>query len=159
MSIPQVLDAEFKRVAREDDVSMETLVDDVSRASGFSPRQLYNFRSGKWPLPASLIPIACRRFKSRALLYSLIAEVERTPVIVPETYELTRLTTQAVRDAMSHYTLILDLFDDRRMEKPDVDELRRSTESVSQTLWAFLEIAQSAYRRHRRPTEEVIDEG
>src|ERR1700754_5050566 len=86
MNIARTLDDEFKRVAKHDDLTMEELVDQVSEMSGYTHRQLYNFRSGKWPLPAAIIPLLCQRFGSRILMQALAAECERTPISVPEGY-------------------------------------------------------------------------
>src|SRR4051794_752852 len=107
MNLARTLDDEFKRTAKQEDLTMETLVEEVAGITGYTARQLYNFRSGKWPLPAAIIPILCQRFGSRILMHALAAQCEQTPVNVPDEYDLARITTQAVRDDMRHFQLVL----------------------------------------------------
>src|SRR5262245_15373075 len=66
--LAQVLDDEFKRVAREEDRPMNDLVHEIATLAGVTSRQLYNYRTGKWPIPARVIPMISRRFRSTALL-------------------------------------------------------------------------------------------
>lgn len=151
MGIASVLDSEIRRVAKAEDISIREVVEDVAGILGYKDtRQIYNFRTGKWPLPAAAIPLLCHRFKSRALLHALIAECEREPVEVPDQFELGRLTTTAVRDVMSHYTELLNAFDsDGGIDRRELSSLRTSTERVCETLWAFYEIAAADYERRR----------
>ena len=102
MNLPQTLDAEFKRLAREEQRPMEELVEEVARLVGKSPRQIYNFRSGKWDIPSQLIPVFCKRFRSLALLQALADECRETEIEVPEHYELTCLVSKTVRDDLRH---------------------------------------------------------
>src|SRR3989442_134915 len=76
LSLARALDDEFKRVARIEDIPMQALIEEIAALTGCSVRQLYNYRSGKWPLPSSLIAPLCERFKSR-LLFELLSEPRR----------------------------------------------------------------------------------
>lgn len=149
MNIARTLDDEFKRVAKQEGLMMEELVEQVAEMTGYTQRQLYNFRSGKWPLPAVIIPLLCQRFGSRVLMQALAAECERTPINVPDTYELARITTQAVRDDMRHFQFILDAFEDGRIDQEELSQLRASSERVCERIWMFYEIAAADYDRRR----------
>jgi len=67
-SLARVLDDEFRRVAVAEDIPMANLVEQVAKTAGCSPRHIYNYRAGKWSIPASLISVFCKRFNSTALL-------------------------------------------------------------------------------------------
>ena len=149
MSLPQTLDEEFKRISKQEDIPMADLVEEVSRITGYTTRQIYNFRSGKWPLPASIIPILCKRFSSRTLLQVLAALCEQTPVTIPDEYDLARFTTQAVRDDMGHYQLVLSAFEDGCIDKDELAQLRESSDRVCERIWMFYEIAAADYDRRR----------
>lgn len=148
MSLPNALDEEIRRVAREEDKTMEEIVAEVAATIGCTPRQLYNYRSGKLRLPASMIPILCKRFNSRTLLHVLISECEQTPITVPDQFELGTITTGAVRDVMDHYHSLLGAFDsDGGIDRNELSKLRESSERVADTIWMFYEIAVADYER------------
>ena len=128
---------------------METLVEQVVEITGYTARQLYNFRSGKWPLPAAIIPILCQRFGSRRLMHALAAQCDQTPINVPDQYDLARIITQAIRDDMKHHQLILDAFEDGRIDRDELAQLRASTERISERLYMFVEIAAADYDRRQ----------
>lgn len=148
MKLNLTLDEEFKRTAKEESLSMESLVDEVSRLAGCSTRQMYNYRSGKWQIPAQLIPVLCRRFKSRALLEALIDECRATHIEVPDSYDLTRLIAQVVRQDLKHYERCLDAFDtDGGIDRLELEEITNTTERVIQNARQVLAIAKENYER------------
>lgn len=149
MNLARALDGEFKRVAKDEQISMEELVNEVAALTDCSTRQLYNYRSGKWSLPGELIPTLCKRFRSRALLDELIAGCAETPVEVPETFDLTRLVTQTVRDDMHHYEKFLKAFEDGIVEGRELDELRESGARVVENVRKFEAIAVADFRRRQ----------
>ncbi|MBA3241990.1 MAG: hypothetical protein H0T60_12255 [Acidobacteria bacterium] len=144
MNLPHTLDSEFKRVAKVEGKSMERLVNEVAALTGKSPRQLYNFRSGKWDIPAGLFPVLCRRFGSLTLADALREECcEETEVEVPEAYDLTYLVTKTVRDDLHHYEKFLAAFEDGVVSEREMVELRASGERVIGNVKKFEAIAQA----------------
>lgn len=65
---------ELRRVSAEEDVSMADVMASLEALTGYSARQLYNFRNGKWPLPPEIVPVLCRRFKSNEMGVALAVE-------------------------------------------------------------------------------------
>ena len=148
MNLPHTLDGEFRRVAKAENISMEVLVSEASRLSECSPRQMYNYRSGKWLLPAQLIPVLCKRFRSRALLDALIDKCRHSPVEVPDSYDLTRLISQVVRQDLKHYERCLDAFEsDGGIDRLELQEISDATERVIQNARQVLAIATENYER------------
>lgn len=151
MKVPHALDAEFKRVAKEEGVPMEALVNEVAGLTGKSARQIYNFRSGKWVIPHNLFPILCKRFRSMALVNALVEECSaETEIEVPELYELTRLVSNTVRDDLKHYETFLDAFEDGVIDKAELDKLTASGERVIRNIYQFQQIAVADYERRCR---------
>jgi hypothetical protein len=150
MQLPHVLDAEFKRVAKAEGKSMEALVEEVAALVGYRPRQIYNFRSGKWDIPSSLIPRLCNRFHSRALLDALIDECGETRVEVPDNYELTCIVSQTVRDDLRHYEKFLAAFEDSEINERELAELRESGARVISNVKKFEAIAEADCDRQQR---------
>jgi hypothetical protein len=72
--IAAAIDAEFKRVAKEEGIEMADLVTEVAALLGMPERNIYNIRSGKWSAPASIIPELSMRFKSTAILRVVLGE-------------------------------------------------------------------------------------
>src|SRR5262245_24991402 len=102
MSFPfaKLLDEEFLRVAKEEDISLEQLVAEVAGATNYTTRTIYLFRSGKLAIPAELIPYLVQRFKSRNLINYMESLCDCVPVEVPEQFDLARLSTGAVREVL-----------------------------------------------------------
>jgi hypothetical protein len=147
MNLPHTLDDEFKRVAKAEGIFIEELVAEVSRLIQKSERQIYNYRSGKWELPGSLIPILCRRFRSRALLIALEEECQDTTIEIPEGFELTLLVSQTVRADLQHYESFLKAFEDGAIDARELAELRESSDRVVLNVRHFEAIAVTDYER------------
>jgi hypothetical protein len=147
MNLALMLDDEFKRVAKAEQISMEDLVTDVARLVGCSTRQIYNYRSGKWELPGSMIPTLCKRFASLSLLHELAGECASTEIEVPESYELTRMISGSVQTDMIHYGRLLDAFDSDGIDRRELDELEASGARVVENIRMLEEIARQDYER------------
>jgi transcriptional regulator with XRE-family HTH domain len=72
--IAAAIDAEFNRVAKEEGVEIADLVAEVAALLGIPERNIYNYRAGKWSVPASIIPEMSMRFKSTAILKEILGE-------------------------------------------------------------------------------------
>lgn len=149
MNLPHALDDEFRRVAKAEEMSMEDLMSELSGLTGYSARQLYNFRSGKWKVPADVLPVLCRRLGSRALLDALIDECSETRVDVPDGYDLTRLISRTVREDLKHYEHVFDAFESSGIDQRELDELRRSGERVIQNVRQIEAIAEADFQRRQ----------
>jgi len=150
MNLALTFDEEFKRVAKAEDISMEELVTEVSRLVGCSARQVYNYRSGKWLLPGQFIPALCKRFGSLALLHALAEGCCMKPVEVPESYDLTKMVTQTVRDDMGFYSRYLDAFESDGFDRNELESLLAAGERVIQNVRQFEEIATVDCERRTR---------
>jgi hypothetical protein len=155
MSLHKILDDEFKRVAKLEDISMEQLVSDVAATTSYTPRQIYNFRSGKWPLPSELIPYFCMRFKSRALLYGLIGLCERTPVEIPDSYDLAVLSTRIVREDLRHYENLLLAYEDKKITSAELGQLEESGQRVISNICMTLSMARAEHERQTQAGENT----
>jgi hypothetical protein len=149
MNLPHTIDREFKRVAKAEGISMEALVAEVALLTKKSERQIYNFRSGKWELPPSLFPVLCNRFRSRAILDALIDECEATPVDLPESFDLTKLISQTVREDLRHYEQFIDAYEDGAIDAQELAALKESGERVVLNVRRFEAIALDNYERHQ----------
>jgi hypothetical protein len=135
------LDSEFKRVANDEGVPMEELVAEVAGLTKKSERQIYNFRSGKWPIPDCLYPILCKRFRSRALANALLDDCGETPVKVPDSYELPVLASKTIREDLEYYAEFLADFESDGIDPGELKHLRELAERVVRNVYGFVEIA------------------
>jgi len=143
-AIGRAFTAELKRIASLEDKTMEALCQEVGSLVGLTgkeQRQLYNWRSGKWPLPSNVIPTLCRRFQSLALLRALEDECSDVDVQIPEGYDLTREVSRTVRKDLQAYEVYLMAFEDGSIEPRELQELRLLMEDVVRNAHRFLEIA------------------
>lgn len=154
MSIAHTLNEEFRRVAKEEDITLEQLTEEIASATNYTTRQLYNFRSGKWPIPSELIPYFVMRFKSRAVLNALIGLCDSVPVEVPEQYNLAKLSSDAVRSTLVYYEQNLSAFDDGKISRNELNELRESGERARTMIAMFESITFTAYEA-QHPGETV----
>lgn len=140
--IGRALTAELKRIAATENKAMDELCEEVAPLVGLKKsRQLYNWRSGKWPIPSNVIPALCRRFKSRALLNALADECADVVIDVPDGYDLTREVCGTVRRNLGAYEQFLKAFEDGSIEPHELQELRELMEGVVSDAHRFLEIA------------------
>jgi len=139
--LARVLNEEFRRVARREEVSMDELVSEVARLTGCSVRQVYNYRTGKWPFEPALIPIFCQRFRSRTLLEALISECTEAKVEVPELFDLARMVSTTVRQDLEFYEKFLEVFESDGIQPHELPRLRELMERVVHNAYQFLEIA------------------
>lgn len=144
------LNSEFKRVAKAERITMEELVAEVSALTGVRTRQIYNWRSGKWAMNHTLIPILCKRFRSRALAQALLDDCTETQVEIPDGYDLNRLTSQTLRNTLRHFEKYLDAFEDGVIDACEMRELEESSEVVIRDVRTFLAIALEDHGRRQR---------
>lgn len=141
MQLPPTINSEFRRVQQDEGVSMEDLVADVARLTGKKERQIYNYRSGKWSLPADLLPVLCRRFGSLALIDALRDECRDTQVAVPAGFELTRLVSGTLRQDLSLYEKFISAFESDGIQPRELRELRELAERLIAGIYRLVEVA------------------
>lgn len=154
-SLARALDDEFKRIARLEDVPMLDLVTQVAGSLGCSERQLYNYRSGKWPLPSSFLPALCQRFNSTLLLDVLhtAIPIEISPTIDVDAAWL--LSKHLIQKALDHSDTVqkalgLGCADFTRGDLARFSELTDSMIRDCQRLRAFVEAAYDHEQEQRR---------
>ncbi len=152
MKLARILDDEFIRVAKLENISLEELVTDVSICTRTSARQLYNYRCGKCDIPASLIPVLSRRFKSQAFIHALIDDCADVAVEVPEDFDLIRMLSQSARQHLTHHERYMSAFEDG-VDPCELSELKKTGERVIQSIREFEAIAEADCERRLRVQE------
>lgn len=147
------LDDELKRVAGEENLTMDEIVKQVAGLIKCSTRQIHNFRTGKWALSTAAIPVLCQRFKSQMLLSALKEDCSSTPVEVPDAYDLARLVTQTVREDMEHYSGFLAAFESDGIDSGELKQLIASGARVVQNVRQFEAIAMADHARRAERTQ------
>lgn len=130
-SLALALDNELRRVAAEEDVTLDEMVNEIAALIGKTARMLYNYRSGKWDLPSSLIPVLCARFKSHTLLNALAGELKETIIEVPQGIEFSQLAIQILRQICDHHHALIEAY---KTEATDLNTLSRLEEQTEQII-------------------------
>jgi hypothetical protein len=129
--LARALDEEFTRVAQAEVIPMHDLVEEAAALCGVSTRSLYNYRAGKWPIPASVIPILCARFKSTVLLKSLSDGVNVSPDQLPTRIEAAEMINKLISEALLHHAqLVKALAPDAEIDIAELRALEQRTERI-----------------------------
>ncbi|HEY6329844.1 MAG TPA: hypothetical protein VI756_10950, partial [Blastocatellia bacterium] len=107
-------------------------------------------RSGKWPMPADLVPILCRRFRSSALIDALREEVAGADVQVPEDYDLVHMLASSLRSMLGHYERYFSVFDGGGITEEDVEQIKASSSEIITTIFKLNAIAEAACARRKK---------
>ena len=134
-ALARALDEEFKRVALKEDLPMQDLVEDVARMCGCSTRQLYNYRAGKWPMPAAMLPALCERFNSTVLLKALSSEVVIDTDQLPNQIEAAEMISDLITEALSHHKKLVKALSPQA--EIDLRELRTLEEQTERIIHRF----------------------
>lgn len=148
--ISQALEDEFQRLwHKREGFAMSDVMAEAAGFLGVSTRHLYNYRSGKWSLPADYIKPLCEFFGS-PFLADVIAEAGRQVEIeIPTTYDLARMITELIRADMAHYQMALDAFENNGIDRHDLDALQESGRRVIQNVRQLEAIAVADYERRK----------
>lgn len=146
-SLARALDDEFKRVARAEDVSMDALVSEIASLAGCTARQLYNYRSGKWPIPSSLIPTLCQRFKSRLLLDVLSIAIPREINSTIDIEDAWPLSKQLLHRALDHAETAQRILSGADFTRSDLIEFSQLSDSITRDVRRLYSFAETAYER------------
>src|SRR5262245_52249075 len=151
--LAQALDDEFKRVAHEEDMAMSDLVEEVAALTSLSPRHLYNLRSGKWSIPARIIPVVSRRFRSTALITALRGQMSEPPSMQIECSEISERAMNLLKRIIDHHSALLDKISSPALDANDLLRLEESTERIIQSereLYACVEIELASRQEQKR---------
>jgi hypothetical protein len=74
-----IFESEVRRMASAENVEISRIVDDLAALAGVSDRTIRYYRSGQQPIPSDMIPLFCRRFRSRLLVHALEAQCADCP--------------------------------------------------------------------------------
>jgi hypothetical protein len=146
-------------MALHEEKTMEDLCAEIAALVGLKGkeyRQLYNWRTGKWPLPSNVIPALCRRFKSRALLHALEAECNDVVVEVPQDADITRLVSRSMRQDLGLCEQFLDAYESDGIQPRELRELRETAERTIASIYLLVEVA-SADCEKRHPSDHPSD--
>lgn len=145
-SLARALDDEFRRVAKSEDVPMLYLVKQVARALGCSERQLYNYRSGKWPIPSSYLPALCQRFNSRLLLDVLSGSIEPSEIRTAIDFDTAwALSKQLILRSIEHADAVLDIVAGAEFTRGDLTGFSAKTDSIVRDCRRLYSFAETAY--------------
>lgn len=143
-AIGRAFTAELKRIASIEDKTMESLCEEIGNLVGLKgkeQRQLYNWRSGKWPLPSNVIPMLCRRFRSRALLHALEAECADVVVEVPEAVDMTRLVSRSMRQDLALCEQFLGAYEGDGIQPRELRALQETAQRTIAEIYRLVEVA------------------
>ena len=146
-SLARALDAEFRRVAKDEDITMEQLVQEVADLTNYTPRQIYNFRSGKWPIPAPLIPMLCKRFGSRLLINVLDEELKEVPP-VPLNCSIEELALNTMREVMNYHLEVITAVKEG-LDRIKLNEFNEKTDQIIRRERCLLIALEAEYERVR----------
>lgn len=73
----EVFSSEIERVAGDEGIPVGELVGEIAELLGKDSRMIYHWRTGRYELPASAIPVLCRRFDSEELVFAVLSETRR----------------------------------------------------------------------------------
>lgn len=158
-SIGRSFTDELRRVASLEEKTMEELCAEVATLVGLKgkeQRQLYNWRSGRWPLPSNVIPALCLRFRSRALLHALEAECFDVPIDVPEGADVPRLVSHAMRQDLALCDEFLSAYESNGIQPRELRNLRETAERTIAGIYRLVEVA-SADCEQRHPSDHPGD--
>jgi hypothetical protein len=141
MNLALTLDSEFKRVAGAEKISMESLMDEAAQLTGRTPREIYNYRSGKWPLPSNLIPVLVKRFNSYLLLDALREECRDVRHEVPDLFDLSQRVAATVGDDMKHYNFLLEAFQSGGVDEQEMVLIEKSGSRIIENVYQLLAVA------------------
>lgn len=147
--IALTFEAEIKRIAAEKGLEIGKVMEKLSGFTGISTTHLYNYRTGKTPIPADLIPVLCKQFHSRALAMTLIAMCDETPEDDHDGLELTQFCSRSTREMLSFGEEFLAAFDDGKIDGHEEMRLRNSHAKIIRNANRKLELVVSARRRNR----------
>ena len=148
--LAQALSDEFKRVAKDEDVPMSELVGEVAALARVSARQIYNFRTGRWPIPARLIPVICRRFKSTALLSTLRGQTqEGTDGKEFECSNIGERSMDLLRVIVDHHAFLINRIGADSFDAADLLRLEETTERIIRGEREMVACAEISYERRR----------
>ncbi|HKO43385.1 MAG TPA: hypothetical protein VJU84_08845 [Pyrinomonadaceae bacterium] len=137
----RILDSEFKRIYEQEDKTMEELVGEIAQLVNRRPREIYNWRCGKWPVPSSAIPTLCRRFGSTALVNALVAECSDVAVVVPEGADVPRMVTRTMKKDLALFEQFLDAHDSDGFQPHELRTLREMAEQTIADIYRLVEVA------------------
>jgi transcriptional regulator with XRE-family HTH domain len=155
-----ILTEELKRAAQAEGVTMEEAMEALSDATGYSVRQIYNWRGGSQPIPAAALPALCQRFGSRSLLDAVTDACAGTRVDVPELFDLDRLCAQVIRSDMAAVDKFLAAFEDARITRAELAGLNEAMTAMISNVRRLYAIAEADCQRRQvvqgRQVEAVL---
>jgi hypothetical protein len=146
--IALTFEAEIKRIAAEKGLEIGRVMEKLSGFTGISTTHLYNYRTGKTPIPADLIPVFCRQFESKALAMTLLALCDE-PDGEHEDMDLTKFCSRSTREMLAFGEEFLEAFDDGRIDGHEEMKLRSTHAKIIRNANRKLELVVSARRRSR----------
>lgn len=141
-------EAEIKRIVGERGESTANVIARLSRFSGITERQIYNFRDGTTEITPEYIKIFCQQFGSLALGQAWFATfgIEQED---QEIFDLTRFASKSVRNVLEAGDRFLQAFDDGQIDGAELNDLALAAAKIQRDAVQMFEVANGAYQRRR----------
>ncbi len=141
-------EAEIKRIAKDRGEPMGATTALLSKFTGVSERQIYNYRMGKTPVAPEQIKIFCEQFNSAALAQAWIStfNVVQTD---RELFDLTRFANKSLRNVLEAGDKFLGAFEDGKIDGHELNELHLAGAAIKRDADQMIEVAVDAYKRNR----------
>jgi hypothetical protein len=134
-------DAEIKRISIEKGKPIGEILELLAERSGISWQQLYNYRSGKTDIPASLIPVLCKHIGSNALAMSLVGLCETGDWDPQDAFDLADFCAGTTRDMLAGMQTFIDAARDGEIDGHELLKIKNVTASIVRNAHRTLEVA------------------
>ena len=140
-------EAEVKRYSIEQDVPVAEIMERLAMHTGLTTGQLYNYRSGKTDIPASLIPEFCRQFKSASLAMTLIGLCEIENFEVGDAMDLAAFCARMVINLLEGGKAFMEITEDGKVDGHELIRMKNVAAKITRDVNRSVEITEQMRRR------------
>jgi hypothetical protein len=140
-------DSELKRISAERGEQVGETINILAVLADTSGKQIYNYRSGKTPVPESLLLVFCKHFASAAIISAWLAENEVCEV--PDGFDLVRVTNKSAQQFLKTHEAFMTAFDDGKIDGFEMIELEKSTANSIASVNNLRHIARISYQKRK----------
>lgn len=144
--IAMTFDMEVKRLAAETSRPIGEIMTRLSEFTGLDERQLYNYRQGKTDIPALLIPVFCKQFKSNALAMAVVSLCE-VQVDEQDAFDLARFCSGTVREMLKSGEEFMDICEDGKITGNELLAMKNTRARIIRSANKMYEVAATAHDR------------
>jgi hypothetical protein len=134
-------DAEIKRISVEQDKPIGDVIKLLAERSGISWQQLYNYRSGKTDIPASLIPVLCKQFGSNSLAMAVVGMCEAGDWDPQDAFDLADFVAGTTSEMLGGVRTFIDAARDGQIDGHELLKVKNVTAAIVRNAHRILEVA------------------